>query len=83
MQLADAMTLLECVACVRSVMNSQIGLQVMTQHREHAEVLVRGRGLFERSYCRFLVSTCQIMQTVILFRVSCLNAANIVDFCKY
>ena len=44
-QLADAMLLLECVACVKSVMNSTIGLQVITQHRDYVNILVKGTNL--------------------------------------
>jgi len=42
-QLSKAMLLLECVACVKSVMNSKIGLQVITQHRDYVNILVKGR----------------------------------------
>jgi len=41
-QLSDAMLLLECVACVKSVMNSTIGLQVITQNRDYVNILVKG-----------------------------------------
>jgi len=41
-QLSEAMLLMECVACVKSVMNSKIGLQVITQHREYVNILVKG-----------------------------------------
>jgi len=41
-QLSKAMLLLECVACVKSVMNSKIGLQVITQHRDYVNILVKG-----------------------------------------
>jgi len=44
-QLADAMLLLECVACVKSVMNSSIGLQVITQHHDYINILVKGMNL--------------------------------------
>jgi len=43
-QLADAMLLLECVACVKSVMNSTIGLQVITRNHEYVNILVKGIG---------------------------------------
>jgi len=52
-QLADAMLLLECVACVKSVMNSTIGLQVITQHRDYVNILVKGRVLSRSNYVRF------------------------------
>lgn len=42
-QLADAMMLLECVACVKTVMNSKIGLQVITERQEYAEILLAGK----------------------------------------
>lgn len=41
-QLADAMMLLECVACIKTVMNSKIGLQVITERREYVEILLSG-----------------------------------------
>jgi len=44
-QLADAMLLLECVACVKSVMNSTIGLQVITQNSDYVNILVKGMWL--------------------------------------
>lgn len=43
LQLADAMMLLECVACVKTVMNSKIGLQVITERQEYAEILLAGK----------------------------------------
>jgi len=43
-QLADAMLLLECVSCVKAVMNSRVGLSVITQHREYVNILVKGIG---------------------------------------
>jgi len=45
-QLADAMLLLECVACVKSVMNSSIGLQVITQHHDYVNILVKGMNAY-------------------------------------
>lgn len=44
-QLADAMMLLECVACVKTVMNSKIGLQVITERKEYAEILLAGNRI--------------------------------------
>jgi len=41
-QLADALLLLECIACIKSVMNSKIGLQVITQHHDYVNILVKG-----------------------------------------
>jgi len=41
-QLTDAMLLLECVACVKSVMNSTTGLEIITRHREYVNILVKG-----------------------------------------
>jgi len=41
-QLTDAMLLLECVACVKSVMNSTVGLQLITHSRDDVNILVKG-----------------------------------------
>jgi len=41
-KLSEALILLECVACVRSVMNSKSGLELMTKKEEHAEILLKG-----------------------------------------
>jgi len=54
-QLSDAMLLLECVACVKSVMNSKIGLQVITQHRDYVNILVK--GIDTQQYCRLFSCT--------------------------
>ena len=43
--LSDAMMLLECVACIRTVMNSRIGLQVITQNEGFAQILIKGEQI--------------------------------------
>ena len=43
--LSDAMMLLECVACIRTVMNSRIGLQVITQNEGFAQILIKGEPI--------------------------------------
>lgn len=45
LQLADAMVLLECVSCVKCVMNSKTGLNVITQHKEYVQILMKGKCL--------------------------------------
>ena len=40
---ADAMILLECVNCVKCVMNSKIGLNIITQHKDYVQILFKGR----------------------------------------
>ena len=42
-QLADALLLLECVGCVKSVMNSHAGLDYISEHRDSATKLVKGQ----------------------------------------
>lgn len=42
-QLSDAMLLLECVACIKAVMNSKLGLEYIVGHKEHTRKLVKGR----------------------------------------
>ena len=44
--LSDAMVLLECVACVKSVMNNQMGLEYIIQNPEYTRKLVKGEDLF-------------------------------------
>ena len=41
-QLADAMLLLECVSCIKALMNSKVGLEYMIQHKESIGKLVNG-----------------------------------------
>ena len=41
-QVADAMVLLECVNCVKCVMNSTIGLNIITQQTQYVHILVKG-----------------------------------------
>ena len=43
-QLADAMLLLECVSCVKELMNSKVGLEYMIQHQDAAGKLVSGES---------------------------------------
>ena len=50
-QLSEAMQLLECIACIKSVMNSTVGLQVITQHRDYVNILVKGRPTATPSQC--------------------------------
>ncbi|XP_023930367.1 inverted formin-2 [Lingula anatina] len=40
-QLADALMLLECVACIKAVMNSKRGLDYIVKHKEHTRKLVK------------------------------------------
>ena len=42
-QLSDAMLLLECVACIRTVMNSQSGIDYFISHPETSKKLVKGK----------------------------------------
>ena len=42
-QLAEALLLLECVACVRTVMNSRIGLELIIEHAQYTTKLVKGQ----------------------------------------
>lgn len=41
-QLCDAMLLLECVACVKTIMNSKYGLSFMVENQEYTRKLVKG-----------------------------------------
>ncbi|XP_069130922.1 inverted formin-2-like isoform X2 [Argopecten irradians] len=40
-QLSDAMLLLECVACIKSVLNSRLGLDYLVQHGAYTKKLVK------------------------------------------
>nr|KAG5692022.1 hypothetical protein BaRGS_027667 [Batillaria attramentaria] len=42
-QLSDALLLLECVACVKCVMNSKMGLELLVQRPDYVCRLVKGR----------------------------------------
>ena len=42
MKLSDAMLLMECVSCVREVMNSKIGLECVIEKREYSRKLAYG-----------------------------------------
>ncbi|KAI0224266.1 Inverted formin-2, partial [Lamellibrachia satsuma] len=39
-QLSDAMLLLECVSCIKELMNSKVGLEYLIQHTDSADKLV-------------------------------------------
>ena len=41
-KLSDAMLLLECVACVKAIMNSRIGLDYIITHKQTTKTLVNG-----------------------------------------
>ena len=41
--LADALTLLECVTCVKSIMNSKVGMEFLTLNHSLIGKLIRGR----------------------------------------
>ena len=43
-QISEAMCLLECVECVRAVMNSKIGLEYFIHHQEPTQQLVVGKN---------------------------------------
>ena len=42
---SDAIKMLECVACIRTVMNSRIGLQVIIENEGYVQALVKGNTL--------------------------------------
>ena len=42
-QLSEAMTLLECVACVREVMNSKVGLSFIISNTGYIRQLTKGK----------------------------------------
>ncbi len=41
--LSDAMLLLECVSCVKHVLNSKQGLEFLVEQREYTRKLARGQ----------------------------------------
>ncbi len=41
--LSDAMTLLECIACIKTVMNSKMGLEFLVQNQTYTRRLVKGK----------------------------------------
>ena len=41
-QLREAMCLLECVECIRAVMNSRVGLEFFIHHKQPIQQLVVG-----------------------------------------
>ncbi len=44
--LSDAMLLLECVSCVKHVLNSKIGLEYLIEQKEYTRKLARGESSF-------------------------------------
>ena len=44
-QLSDALLLLECVACVKCVMNSKMGLELLVQRPDYVCRLVKGEQI--------------------------------------
>ena len=40
--LSDAMLLLECVSCVKHVLNSKQGLEYLVEHKDYTRKLARG-----------------------------------------
>lgn len=55
---ADTFSQLQCVSCLRAVMNSQVGLEYIVQHQEYT------RQLANSMYCTFITLLC-----FLLFRV--------------
>ena len=45
-QLSDALLLLECVECIKTLMNSKMGLEYLVQHGDYLKKLVKGRRFF-------------------------------------
>ena len=60
-QLSDALLLLECVACVKCVMNSKMGLELLVQRPDYVCRLVKG----EQRFC--LSSFVVVVVVVVLF----------------
>ena len=44
-QLSDALLLLECVECIKTLMNSKMGLEYLVDHGEYLKKLVKGKQL--------------------------------------
>lgn len=42
-QLSDALLLLECVACIKAMMNSRCGLDYLIQHKDYTRKLIKGK----------------------------------------
>lgn len=55
-QLSDAMLLLECVACIKSVLNSRLGLDYLVQNGAYTKKLVKGKQIF-LSYFKVYIYT--------------------------
>ena len=53
-QLSSALLLLECVACVKCVMNSKMGLELLVQRPDYVCRLVKGQQIFF-SFCLVLL----------------------------
>ena len=51
--LSDATVMLECVHCIRLIINSHVGLDVITQKRHYTKVLTQGRQTF-LIFCLFV-----------------------------
>lgn len=45
-QLSDALLLLESVECIKTLMNSKMGLQYLVQHGDYLKKLVKGKSCF-------------------------------------
>lgn len=55
-QLADALLLAECVACIKTVLNSKIGLDYLSQNSDYTKKLVKGKILyFSKPSCNVLI----------------------------
>ena len=48
--LSDAMLLLECVSCVKHVLNSKIGLEYLIEQQEYTRKLARGEFMNPKGY---------------------------------
>ena len=41
--ISDAMLMLECIQCIRLIINSHVGLQIIIQKNEYTKTLILGR----------------------------------------
>ena len=58
-QLSDALLLLECVECIKTLMNSKMGLEYLVDHGEYLKKLVKGKQLL----WSVLIHVCLYWQT--------------------
>lgn len=57
-QISSAMCLLECVECVRAVMNSKIGLEYFIHHEKAIEQLVTGKVVRQQCVLLLTIADC-------------------------